>query len=320
MLVCIRGCMIILLALGGILIVGSAKWSPLGGFFGSAAMLVPLSLCWKSVRGTALRSALIWSWLAWLSALIAQGTAWTESVESGRPWSGHWTYLATLAVLASLLTVFNARRPGGGAWAGLMAVLVLVSLIPWLEATGLSRTASPWDRLRLEAPWSWFFSLLALAAASNYLPTRHGVAALIALAGFAVVGWGMTTWDRSEETRGKAWMLGLWLFSTAGVIAFAGSYRATDSTDELDRVWFWFRDRWGVVWGLRVMERFNETARASHWPIRLSWHGLVRPPQPHSTPTAESLPETALSTLVVLLRRFADPERVLKGALSRECD
>ena len=240
---------------GGIVIIGSPKWAPFGAFLGLATVFAPLARAWKSARGMALRPAIVWSWIAWTLAMIAQAAAWTESVESGRPWSGHWTYLAALATLATLLTVFNARKPGGGAWAILMAVLVLVLLIPWLEATGLARASSPWDRLRLEAPWTWFFGLLAFAATTNYLPTRHGFAAIVSLAGFALIGWGMTSIDRSEQMRETAWTLGLWTFAVAVLIVDERSRHKVEAKNDLDRAWLWFRDRWGVVWGLRVLER-----------------------------------------------------------------
>ncbi|GAC1325415.1 MAG: hypothetical protein NVSMB14_17640 [Isosphaeraceae bacterium] len=271
---------------------------------------------WKSVRGTALRPAVIWSWIAWTLAMIAQAVAWSESVESGRPWSGHWTYLATLATLATLLTVFNARKPGGGAWAILMAVLVLVLLIPWLEATGLARVSSPWDRLRLEAPWTGFFGLLAFAATTNYLPTRLCFAAIVSLAGFAVIGWGMTSFDRVEQTRETAWTIGLWSFAFAILIAHEGSRRKLSVKNDLDRAWFWFRDRWGVVWSLRVLERFNETALALNWPIRLSWQGVLS--LTGNPLESADLPESAVTTFVTLLRRFADQDRILKDISIKE--
>jgi hypothetical protein len=39
-------------------------------------------------------------------------------------------------------------------------------------------------------------------------------------------------------------------------------------------VWFDFRDAFGTLWGLRVVERFNDTARRSNWPVRLGWRGF----------------------------------------------
>ena len=43
--------------------------------------------------------------------------AWTEPLATGRPVAGHLTYICTLATLAALISVLEARTPGGGAWA-----------------------------------------------------------------------------------------------------------------------------------------------------------------------------------------------------------
>ena len=72
--------------------------------------------------------------------------------------------------------------------------------------------------------------------------------------------------------------------------------------------WFWFRDHWGVVWSLRVLERFNRAAASQRWPFRLAWHGLTAEgAAPGETP---EVPDDAAATLAGLLRRFATPERV----------
>jgi hypothetical protein len=80
----------------------------------------------------------------------------------------------------------------------------------------------------------------------------------------------------------------------------------------VDRLWNWFRDRWGVVWARRVQERFNQSARATGWPIRLGWFGVV--PEPGHDLV---IPEAAEATLKGLLRRFADAATVEDAAGSR---
>ncbi len=42
-----------------------------------------------------------------------------------------------------------------------------------------------------------------------------------------------------------------------------------------DRVWTDFRDLFGTVWSLRVMERVNETARLQQWNWELTWSGFT---------------------------------------------
>ncbi len=69
---------------------------------------------WTSARGTALRPALVWAALAIAAAIAAQAIGWREPVAAGRPGAGRLTYLSTLAALAALGSVLNARRRGAG--------------------------------------------------------------------------------------------------------------------------------------------------------------------------------------------------------------
>ncbi|MBX6311878.1 MAG: hypothetical protein IRY99_02995, partial [Isosphaeraceae bacterium] len=74
----------------------------------------------------------------------------------------------------------------------------------------------------------------------------------------------------------------------------------------LERLWLWFRDGWGVVWALRIQERFNRSAQAAGWPIRLAWSGAIGV---EGAPAVE-IPEAAEGMLKGLLRRFAEPEKL----------
>lgn len=280
--------------------------------------VVVLARAWRASRGTALRAAVVWAVVAMAFGIISQTLAMWELPVEGRPWTGHGTYLACLATLAALTTVLNARRPGGGAWAFLMVLLVLVFLIPWLEGVGLVGSASALERLRLEVPWSLFFGLLILTGTTNYLPTRHGLAALAVAVGLGLelVGLVMTDWPRTS--RAWIWTAVPWFLALALWTAEATAARPRAGGSGLERLWLWFRDRWGVVWALRVMERFNRAAGSAHWPIRLEWHGVesTEPLEPGELP--EPIPEAAEATLRGLLRRFADEERLAEASRPAE--
>jgi hypothetical protein len=246
----------------------------------------------------------IWAMVAVGLGMVAEVVGLGESWESGRPWAGHWAYGSGLAAVAALLSAFNARRPGAGAWAFLMAALVVVLLIPWLENSGLSARVDPWERLRLGAPWSWFLGALSIAALSNYVPTRFAPAAFAGIAALGSMFWGLTATGPSHALRGIAWTGGPWALAATIVVAEGCAGRRRSPPTGLERAWLWFRDHWGVVWGLRVAERFNESARALGWPSRLTWHGLV------ATSGAGPVPAEAEALFVSLLRRFADADRV----------
>jgi hypothetical protein len=263
-----------------------------------------LSRAWSASRGTALRASLVWAFVALVLGLISQLFAMGEPLADGRPSSGHVAYLCTLAAIASLISVLNARSPGGGAWAILMAVLVLVFLIPWLEGAGLGRGPNALTRLRLDDPWTIFYGLLVVAGVTNYLPTHYGPSAAVLGAGFALEFFGLTQRELVPPSRGLIWSLVPWVFVVAALWIDLLPHRTSRSP--LETLWFWFRNHWGVVWGLRVQERFNRSAEAQGWPMRLSWHEVVFQGE---EPPEESL-ESAVITLKSLLRRFAEPARM----------
>ena len=115
-----------------------------------------------------------------------------ELPETGRPWTGRITYLMVLLLLASLTSVLGARNPGGKAWAILMVLLVVVFLIPWLESGGRLRRTQGLGQVQLDSPWTLFYGLLGLAGVTNFLPTRHGLAALSLGAGLVLEFLGLT--------------------------------------------------------------------------------------------------------------------------------
>lgn len=277
-------------------------------------VLPPLVWAWRSARGTGLRGAVGWAGLALILMIAGQWVGSWEPVSGGRPWAGHWTYLGNLAMLAALIAVLNARRPGGGAWALLMALMVLVLLLPWLEGSGLARRADPWDRLRLDPPWNIFFGVLAVTGVTNYLPTRYGLAALGVAAAIGLEYLGLTRTDWPNELRGLMWSAGPWTLALAIRANGELTRGRRPEPPGLERLWAWFRDHWGVVWALRVMERWNRMAAARGWPIRLAWHGVER------LGAGDPIPSEAEATLRALLARFATADRLVAAAGSGPCE
>jgi hypothetical protein len=295
---------LLLLAAGGALVVRPARapWLVLPAL---SLSLVPLVRTWRAAHGTALRAAIAWGMVAVALGMVAEWLAISEPLATGRPFAGHVTYLCTLSALAALISVLNARTPGGGAWAILMALMVLVFLIPWLEGAGLGRGPHALRRLRLDNPWTIFYGLLVVAGVTNYLPTRFGLAAAWLGLGFALEYVGLTRPELSASVKGTLWAAVPWTFAAALATADLRAGDAPRGSSRLEGVWFWFRDHWGVVWALRVQERFNRSAETLGWPVRLAWHGVVLTP-----PEATAVPVAAEATLRGLLRRFATPERI----------
>ena len=99
--------------------------------------------------------------------------------------------------------------------------------------------------------------------------------------------------------------------------------RAECMRRDLTRLWFWFRDHWGVVWALRNQERFNRTAELAGWPVRLTWYGL-EPVAPTRARRRAGRSAEAETTFRGLIRRFAQAWRldqvVRVGSPRTSCD
>jgi len=269
----------------------------------------PWQVAWNSARGTALRPALIWVGLAIGLSVIAQLASLREPLAAGRPAAARLTYVAVLALLAALVSVLNARNPGGRVWAGLMVVLVVVFLIPWLEEPTRLRRAQGVAQLHLDAPWTIFYGLLVVVGLTNYLPTRFGSAAACLGLVFFLEYLGLTRVEWPAERRATVWSWVAWSFALSMWVARWSAGRVPEARQTCERLWFWFRDHWGVVWALRVQERFNRSAGLGQWPVRLSWFGLdaVDPLRTDAPPPCPAEAEAALRGLI---RRFAQPWRL----------
>ena len=283
--------------------------SPFSVGFALVGSVRPWLLAWRAAEGTTLRGALVWAALAIALGVLSQIQAWMEAVGGGRPWAGRGTYLMVLVVLAALVSVLGARNPGSGAWAILMVLLIVVFLIPWLEAAARVRRAGGPAALQLDSPWTIFYGLLVLAGVTNYLPTRYGPAACAIGAGLVVEYLGLTRTSWAAATRAAVWPAVAWCLALAAWLAVICAGKPVTERNKIDQIWFWFRDHWGVVWSLRLSERFNRTAELSSWPVRLSWFGLTRvsASSPEFSPAQLSQAE---ATLRGLIRRFAAPDRV----------
>jgi hypothetical protein len=303
----------LVLAFAALAIVIDPRWAPLVVVAANISAALPWLEAWRMAGGTALRPALVWVALAMGLLLAAQVCALLEPLEGGRPGAGHFTYLAVLSLLAALTSVLNARSPGGRVWAGLMVLLVVVFLIPWLEEPGRMRRAHGLTRLHLDAPWSLFYAILVVMGVTNYLPTQFGAAALGMGILFVLEYLSLTRVDWSAASRATIGLWVSWLMALNLWLARWSKKREAVDRSGCERLWFWFRDHWGVVWALRVSERFNRTAGLAGWPVRLTWFGL----EPATTlPAGETpaVPDEALATLRGLLRRFARPERLDQAA------
>lgn len=218
--------------------------------------VIPFLVALWHNRATSLFHALVWALIAWLGWGVAFLFDDSEraSVASSR-------YVALCLTGCAGVAVLGARRPYVFAWNFVILGLLAVMVLPLVE-TKLLGTQSL-DGLRI-------FFLTATIAVSilNYLPTRLALVAILLAA--VIIG---EVGDLYAPTliRFREDLL-LTLVPWLGWLMIRPS-RHADRT-EFDRLWLDFRDRWGLVWGQRVREQFNQAAGNAGWNATLSWGGL----------------------------------------------
>jgi hypothetical protein len=97
----------------------------------------------------------------------------------------------------------------------------------------------------------------------NYLPTRLGLGAVLLSVGCALALRQVCAGEASSETTG--WCIGL----SPWAAAVGAAYTRTGH----DR-WHRFRDRFGIIWSLRLREQFNRAAANAAIGVELRWSGL----------------------------------------------
>ncbi|MER3417004.1 MAG: hypothetical protein C4297_12435 [Gemmataceae bacterium] len=236
---------------------------------------------WQALKDTTLRSAWLWLGLAWLVWTIRSFGLWPEPLGN---------YLGLCGSALVVAAVLGARRPGADAWNLVVLCLAGVLCLPAGHAS-----ASGW---LLEIPWAIFLIGLLTFGLINYLPT--GLAAAMVFAGTAhALAAVPLVMELSEPI---AHRLGMYADAVLVPALWLGwiltRRRAADAQDFQSR-WRLFRDRFGLVWALRVQEQFRAAARHRGLPYDLTWRGLV--------PTAETActrQEEAERLVHALLQRF----------------
>ncbi len=252
--------------------------------------LYPLSRAWLGNRRTTLLHAIHWglaAWLAWV-AVVALGPAVPV-----QPWSVP-RYLALCLTGCAGVAVLGARRPVAGAWNFVVCGLLATMLLPLIEGAVIG--AESMTVLRV-----LFLALTLAVGVLNYLPTRLWAAALLLAAGCAwevvvLADPGALRWRRPDGFEPG------WLCLAAAPWAGYLNWRRAPPCSSFDRLWWEFRNRYGLVWGQRVREQFNRAAVHAGWPVQLHWYGLLR--FAAGEPLDEEQQLELYRTLQALLKRF----------------
>ncbi len=265
---------------------------------------------WRFVQGTTLASAWRWGWSAW----ILWGISWVCGHIPGLLPAGlldQMWYAAALLVLAALISVLGAKRPGSLVWTWFVTVPMLL-VLGWPALYGWFQGWPPLS-LRLMQPALCAYAVVCVMGLGNYVGTRFLISALSMGAALALLvipysGSVSGLLPAPDECRAWASLCAGFAVVWPTLLAASGPPLAP-----WDRVWVDFVNSFGIAWGRRLQDRFNETARQSNWRVKLDFYGLMwddahpptAPAERANTPSWTPEMSTALQWL---LRRFVDQE------------
>lgn len=270
-----------------------------------ATSAIASTFCWlPKVKQTTLVSVLVWTTTS-LGAIVAVELF---ALASGRANSNGLVESLRFAAATSTLCPFVARlgakRPQQGAWHFVVATLWLVLASPSLESLILQ----PGQPLAVVGARSWFLAVLILVGLLDRVLTRFAGTALLAACGQSLLLAGCLPLPETVAQHFQLPWLGIALFAVSVALESCGIPRRRTEVAELDALWLDFRDNFGTLWGLRVLERMNAASVMYNWEIKLTWAGFQ-----HKGPIeTRDWSETFSTTLHNLLRRFVGPDWIAK--------
>jgi hypothetical protein len=268
----------------------------------AAVGFAALARGFRAVGGTTLRAP--WWWAAGSLAAVAGSEAVIAILSIDQTAGAAQLRLAaSTTTFLPLVALLGAKRPQDRAWQFIVLAFWVMLALPAGQAWLLKPESPP----AMHGLWSGFVLLLSVIGCTNYLPTRFWPAAMLTAAGQIVLHWRYLPLTGAAQSDGlSSWGLGL--LTAALVAAAASSRQGRPRGDPLDQLWVDFRNQYGVVWGLRVAERVNASAKMYGWDVSLGWHGFAT----NGGCSVEVIPaevragiEAALRTL---LRRFVSAE------------
>jgi hypothetical protein len=262
----------------------------------------------RRLRGTTLAAPAVWALASMAAMAVVEGClAWRGAAVDPLT-ASLCRYAAAVSTFCPLVAVLGAKRPQDRGWQWVVFSLWIVLLVPVMQAVA----ARSGERLELFGAWRLLLAALVAMGLLNYLPTRYAASAILLAVGQTLL-LGPFQFNVADEA---AWRRA----GVAGILAAVGfAYDNSrrrgglmvegDSEAPLrtfNERWIAFRDSWGAFWGLRVLQRVNQTAELSQWPVRLQWWDGFEPAS--ATVDADTAAQIQ-QTLDSLLRRFERMDR-----------
>ncbi len=272
-------------------------------------------LIWRTWKAHA---ALLYTTLiiSWRWAIVAEAACWLTCLASlttlhpavlDQLW-----YFTAILILCPFISVLGARSPTHRVWSWFI-ILPLIAVLGWPALT-LHFERSELPRLILQAPGTIGFFLALTMGLGNYLGTRFGNATFWVGAAVVCLITSCTSMGHLHPERIVRFRaIGSLCFTTGIWIAFRHAAWPTVEENRFDRLWFDFRDTFGIVWSIRIQERINQTAETEKWLTRLGpdgfhWQNL---PVADAAEIAQLNADTEAKmehTLRWLFRRFVEPQ------------
>jgi len=229
-----------------------------------------LSVACRRLSGTTLVGPCRWAIGSLVCLAVVQALLDAAPVFGIAPaWLAYLQYLAGTATLAPFVALLGAKRPQDRAWQWIVFSLLVVVALPG-AAAALRGGGPGW----LHPAWKGFICLLLAAQTLNFLPTRFAVASLLFLLAQAC----LLSQPLFGRTLAPYWQPRAGLIFTVAAVGLAWCLALLPRrASGVERLWLDFRDMFGVLWSLRVAERFNASARHWGWPVHLRWNGLELP-------------------------------------------
>jgi hypothetical protein len=260
----------------------------------------------RVVSNTTLTGAWYWATAACLSWAIVWSVDMLGGVVSPELTDQLW-YLTALLLACSGVAVLGARRPTARIWT-VFVVLPLLVVLGWPALAVWGGDFRP-GAMEIETPTLLGFTLVVVMGTGNYFGTRFTSSSVLTAAAIllAVVPcWSGFNSFSTGPLRMREWATVC--YSGAVLLVWRNARWSPADIRPLDRLWFDFRDMFGMVWSKRVLDRINDTLRNQQFPLRLELHGLTWTETEIDTARREDAEALLEKTFRWLLRRFVDPE------------
>ena len=259
----------------------------------SFALICVLVVALRRQSRTTLIAPIWWCIVSVTSIVACESFITWKEIE----WASVFRYAAATSTLCPAIAVLGAKRPQDSGWKFIVASLWLVLILPAIQ-TMLFGSVD----LDLHWAWRYFLLIVLLAGWSNYVLTKFWFASCLVFAA-QIMMFGKHLPAFAFEPTDRSTAIGISIATVAGWLVWWQT--KTPPHNGIGRVWTDFRNAFGAVWGLRIMERVNASAEKQKWSQTLMWTGLVASATVDPNPGEADQIEQSFRTH---LRRFVDTD------------